>query len=101
METAERSAASARSQWQLVKGGIAQEATPTSAKVTLMGEVRRLRGAVGNGSSISVNNIVLIGLPLTLLVALVAFAVFKLSGPGKVDPLKLYAKIQPVQPRRL
>lgn len=59
-----------------------REQTTTTARVTLMGEVRRL-GSGGDGSSIgsAISQVILVGLPLTLLVAVAAVALWSLSGP--------------------
>ncbi|BDA41933.1 probable peptidyl-glycine alpha-amidating monooxygenase [Coccomyxa sp. Obi] len=71
---------SARQQWQEVLAA-AQGETTTTTRVTLLGEVRRLGSGASDGIGSAFSQVLLVGLPLTVLVSVAAVALWSLSGP--------------------
>ncbi|KAK9908849.1 hypothetical protein WJX75_003782 [Coccomyxa subellipsoidea] len=93
VEAGEAQQVSARQQWREVLGAGEQETT-SKTRLTLLGEVRRMGGGnSGDGIGSAFSQVLLVGLPLTVLVGVAALALWSLSGPPVPQAdLKLVSK---------
>lgn len=92
VEAGEAQQVSARQQWREVLGAGEQETT-SKTRLTLLGEVRRMGGGNSGGIGSAFSQVLLVGLPLTVLVGVAALALWSLSGPPVPQAdLKLVSK---------
>ena len=93
VEAGEAQQVSARQQWREVLGAGEQETT-SKTRLTLLGEVRRMGGGNGgDGIGSAFSQVLLVGVPLTVLVGVAALALWSLSGPPVPQAdLKLVSK---------